>query len=142
MTAGLIGIVIAAMFASAALYINVAEHPARAALPVQYALDQWQPAYERGFAMQASLAVAGGLALAAQWWLDGGMFWLVSAVLLLGNWPFTLIVIMPVNRRLIAARQAGSYTGVDALLRQWNRLHGMRTLLGFASLVAGLVAAI
>jgi len=128
------------MFASAALYINVAEHPARAGLPAEYALAQWQPAYKRGYVMQATLAVAGGLALGAQWWVSGGLAWLVSAILLLANWPFTLAVIMPVNRKLIAAAQSSSFVGVNSLLRRWNALHSVRTVLGLASLAVGMFA--
>lgn len=124
---------LSALFAGAAFYINFAEHPARMALPISAARDQWEPAYHKGFAMQAALAILGGLAGIAAWYVLGSPWWLVGAALMLGNWPFTLAVIMPVNKQL-EAKPADEAT-VKTLLTRWNKLHAWRTVLGTAAML-------
>ena len=90
------------VFAGAALYINVAEHPARMALDTASAAKQWAPSYRRATWMQAPLAVLGFFAGIAAWFLGGGIAWLVAAVLIGAVVPFTFIGIMPTKHQLLA----------------------------------------
>ncbi|MFM5954963.1 MAG: DUF1772 domain-containing protein [Novosphingobium sp.] len=141
MIAGLLALIAAAVFAGAAFYINIAEHPARMQLPVRAAVRQWAPSYKRGFAMQASLAVVGGLAAIAQWYVGGGALWLAGGLILLANWPFTMLVIMPVNKRLLASDDL-SDSAITGLLADWNRLHRVRTVLGILATATMLIASL
>jgi hypothetical protein len=139
---GLLALVIAAAFAGAAIYINVAEHPARLGLPVGALLTQWKPSYARGFAMQASLAVLGGVLGALAWWETGDGLWLAGAMVLVANWPYTLLGIMPTNRRLIATAPDSADAATRSLLERWGRLHAVRSVLGAIATVLLLVAAL
>ena len=125
----------AALFAGAALYITIAEHPARLELADAPLLAQWQPSYRRALPVQAGLAVVGGLAGLAAGWLGGGVGWAVGGVVLLANWPFTMMVIMPVNKRLQALRPVEAGAESRAMLVRWGRLHAVRGGLGLAAAV-------
>jgi hypothetical protein len=139
---GLLALSIAAAFAGAAIYINVAEHPARLKLPVGALLTQWKPSYTRGFAMQASLAVLGGVFGVLAWWETRVGLWLAGAVVLVANWPFTLLVIMPTNLRLMATAPESADGTTRALLERWGRLHAVRSALGAIATALFLVAAL
>ena len=57
-----LAILCAAVFAGAAIYINLVEHPARMSLDTRAAAAQWAPSYQRATLMQAPLAVLSFLA--------------------------------------------------------------------------------
>jgi hypothetical protein len=90
--------------------------------------------------MQASLAaVAGALGFVAAW-TTGDWRWVVGAVLILANGPYTLIGVMPTNHKLKAIAEADAGPRSRALLVSWGRLHAVRTALGLAAVLAYLWA--
>ncbi|AMB47097.1 DUF1772 domain-containing protein [Methylobacterium sp. AMS5] len=130
MIPGLLALILAALFTGAALYILVAEQPARLLIPEPALLVQWRRAYRGGTAMQGSLAVIGFLCAAPAWWLTGRLGFLAGGFVLVANWPYTLIVIMPVNRRLEAIAPMAAGPEVRILVARWGRLHAGRVALG------------
>jgi hypothetical protein len=133
MFAGQIALIIAAVFAGAALYVNIVEQPARLALDDHSLLTEWQPAYKRGFAMQAPLAIIGFLLGLLAWWQTGVWQWILGALILVANWPYTLFVIMPINNILMTTGPAAASADSRSLIRKWARMHAVRTALGFAA---------
>ena len=130
MILGHLALLVASVFAGAAIYINVAEQPARLNLEAGALLAQWQPSYRRGFAMQASLAVVGGLLGIAAYIVLGDWRYLVGGLFMLVNWPWTLIAIMPVNRRLCAMTPATADKTTHAMVQLWGVLHGVHSAFG------------
>lgn len=139
MLAAYLALTIAALFAGAALYVSFAEQPARLALDDRALLAQWKLAYKRGLAMQAPFAIAGFLLGAVAWWLSRRYMFLLGAILLLANWPWTIFAMMPTNRTLMATEIHETSPRIRALLVKWNRLHTVRIALGFLAILAFLV---
>jgi hypothetical protein len=133
MLSGQLALVVAAVFAGAALYVSIAEQPARLDLDDRALLTEWKPSYKRGFAMQAPLAVVGFLLGLLAWWQTGIWQWLIGALVLIANWPYTLLVIIPTNNRLMAIDPANAGPEIHRLVEQWGRLHAGRTALGLAA---------
>src|SRR5688572_5705486 len=140
MLIGQLALIAAALFAGAALYVSIAEHPARLRAGDEAALAQWQPSYARGKVMQGALALVGGALAFWVWWHSLNQLWLVGALLLLANWPFTMLVIMKVNRRLEGVEPGVADPEIRSLLERWGRLHTVRSALGTASVLAMLAA--
>ena len=125
----------AVLFAGAALYINVAEHPARMGLETKMAALQWAPSYKRATLLQAPLALVSFLAGTAAWLLGAGVWWLVAALLIGAVVPFTFIVVMPTNNKLLPPDRDLSSVETRELLQKWGKLHAVRTVLSLAASV-------
>ena len=128
-----------ALFAGAALYINLVEHPARMRCGTEPALRQWAPSYQRATWMQAPLAIVGFVTALLAWLAGAGTAWLIGGVLLGSVVPFTFIAIMPTNTRLLAPDLDSHSDTARNLLQRWNRLHAVRTTLSIVALMAFLV---
>jgi hypothetical protein len=127
-----IAVLSAALFAGAALYINVAEHPARMGLETRIAALQWAPSYQRATWLQAPLAIVSLLCGVGVWLLGGGAGWLGAAILVGAVVPFTFAIIMPTNHKLLAPGRDISSSETRELLVRWGHLHAVRTALSLA----------
>jgi hypothetical protein len=125
----------AAIFAGAALYINLVEHPARMHLDTKSAALQWAPSYRRATWMQAPLALISLLTGLASWWLGGGYGWAIAALLIGAVVPFTFLGIMPTNHQLLAPARDLASEETRALLDKWVRLHAVRTALSLLATI-------
>jgi hypothetical protein len=130
----------AGLFAGAALYINVAEHPARLMLEPSVAVAEWAPSYHRATFMQAPLALVSALSGIGVTLLQGGITWLIAGLCIGAVVPFTLIVIRSTNAKLLEGTGRHSAAEIRDLLVRWGQLHAVRTALSSVALVLMLAA--
>jgi hypothetical protein len=130
---GELALTIAAVFTGAAIYVNVAEQPARLQLDNRSLLAEWKLSYRRGYVMQASLAIVGGFFGLVAYLSTLDWRWLLGAIVLLANWPYTLFVIMPTNNRLMDTPSEAATAETRRMLERWGVLHAGRSALGLVA---------
>ena len=95
----------------------------------------WAPSYKRATLMQAPLALISSLAGTSAWFIGGGVWWLVGAMIIFSVVPFTLLIINPTNKQLLLSGRDLASPETRLLLEHWGRLHAVRTLLSVMALV-------
>jgi Anthrone oxygenase len=136
MIAGILALAVAAFYAGAALYVNMVELPAMAALDDRAQLAGWKVSLKRGFLIQAPLCLIGFL-LGLVAWIETRLFSdAIGAVAMLANVPWTFAMVVPTNKALSATapERAGPYS--RALIKRWGSLHSVRTAFGLLALIA------
>jgi hypothetical protein len=135
-----IATICAGLFSGAAVYINLAQHPAAAALDTPSAVAFFRSMYARAAPMQAALAAVGSLAALSAWWGGSGGLWLLASLLLGSVIPLTLIVIKPTVDRLHDSALDASPAEVRELLARWGALHALRSSASEASFLVCVLA--
>ena len=123
----------AGLFAGAAIYINLVEHPARMECGTVLAVTEFAPSYHRATYLQAGLAAVGFLSATTAWFSGAALWWLVGGIVLVAVIPFTLLVIYPTNKKLLDSSLDKSSDEAAQLLARWAKLHAVRSLLGLIS---------
>jgi uncharacterized membrane protein len=133
--AELIATLSSGLFTGASVYINLVEHPARMETGIRPALTEFAPSYKRATVTQVSLAVAGFLSALVAWRSRSDARWLIGGGLLVAVIPFTALVILPTNKKLLDPATADDLDLAEELLNRWGRLHAVRSVLSLASLL-------
>ena len=130
-----IAVLACALFTGAAVYITFVEHPARMQCGVEIAATEFAPSYRRATVLQATCAAVGLLSSVAAWLSGAGFSWLVAVSLLGGVIPFTLVLILPTNKRLLDPTLDNRSAEAEQLLSRWGRLHAVRSVLSGLALL-------
>ena len=137
-----VAVLACALFTGAAIYITLIEHPARMQCGVEIAAAEFAPSYRRATVMQATCAAVGLASSVAAWLAGANFWWLVAGVLLGSVIPFTLIVILPTNKRLLSPALDRRSAEAERLLASWGRMHAVRSVLSGSALLLFLYLAI
>lgn len=129
----MLSILSAGLFAGAAIYINLVEHPARMECGTGLAVTEFAPSYRRAAILQGTLGAIGFLSAAAAWLLGSSVWWLIGGIILGAVIPFTLIVIFPTNKQLLDSSLDKNSKLASKLLIRWGWLHAVRSVLGLIS---------
>lgn len=130
---GMLATLSAGLFAGAALYINLVEHPARMECGTALAVTEFAPSYRRATVMQVALSVLGFLNASAAWVTGGSYWWLAGGCVLVAVIPFTILVIFPTNKQILDSTLDKNSELASQLLIRWGRLHAVRTILSLIS---------
>jgi len=130
-----ISVLSCALFTGASVYITFVEHPARMQCGVEIAAAEFAPSYRRATVMQATCAAVGLVSSVAAWLNGASVWWLVAGVLLGSVIPFTLVVILPTNKRLLDPPLDKRSAETERLLARWGSLHAVRTMLSGLALL-------
>jgi uncharacterized membrane protein len=130
----------AGLFVGAAVYVTLVEHPARMECGSGLAVTEFGPSYRRAAVLQALLAAVAFVAASLAWIGSHKMVWLLGGLLIVAVIPFTLIVILPTNRKLLDQSLDRSSQEARQLLTRWGRLHAVRTILSLMAFMLFIVA--
>lgn len=129
------------IIAGGAIYINVVEHPARMELDDSQSLHrQWRESFDRAKFLMAGtslLPIVGGIAAFAIDQTEGKP-WLITAIMLAFNVPYTAIamkpkVIDPIYDYQVASKKSPGE--IRDTVAKWNSFHKVRTVVDISALI-------
>ena len=132
----LLALIVAALYSGAALYVNLVERPALLGLDDRAALAGWKIALKRGALTQAPLCVVGFLLGLVAWLMTYSIAEALGALAMLAGIPWTVAIILPVNKALQATAPEAAGERSRTQLQRWYALHSVRTALGLLALIA------
>lgn len=127
-------LLITSIFTGATLYINLVEHPARIKLDNKAMLQEWKFGIKRATVIQGSLAIMTFILAYGTYATTHDFRWLIGGTIMLMNWPYTLLFIMPTNKKLILTFHDRANDKTKFLINRWNKFHAIRTLLGLVAI--------
>jgi uncharacterized membrane protein len=138
--AQIVAVIASTLFAGAALYVSLVEHPARMSCGTELAATEFGPSYKRATVMQVALAILAAMAGVIRGLIGGGAIWFVGAAAIFAAIPFTLLFMLPVNNRILEPARDRASAETRLLLERWGRLHVVRTVVSLAASVLFVVA--
>jgi hypothetical protein len=123
------------LFTGGALFIHFVEHPTRMELGPALAVPSFAAMYKRAAKMQPLLAFFSFFGGTSAWLAGASIWWLISGIIMLSLFPYTFILMLPLNKELTDSGLDKNSPRAAALLEQWGNLHQYRVLIGLIAFV-------
>jgi hypothetical protein len=130
-----VAVLACSLFAGAAVYLSLVEHPARMECGIEIAATEFPPSYRRATVMQATLAAVGLISSVAARLAGASLLWVVGGVALGSVIPFTVILILPTNKLLLSSTLDKHSAQTGKLLARWAMMHAVRSVLSVLALL-------
>jgi hypothetical protein len=132
-----ISVIATGVFAGGALMQSIVDHPARESTEPAAAIGQMQATLKFADPYMPILVLLGSVSMMVTYFCHHRTWHIAAdALLLFLIIPFTLIFILPVNKKMLALSGAApEHPAIRSLMRRWGRLHAVRSILGFAALI-------
>ena len=124
-----IATICAGLWSGGCIYLSIVQQPAAVQAGPGVAAALFRPMSLRAAPMLIALALVGAVAGIFAWFQGSGLAWLIGALFLAAMFPFTGLLIVPTNLRLLKADPAEPGLSA-ALLRKLGRLHALRSAIG------------
>lgn len=117
-----------AMFGTA-LTASIVVHPILTTVKRATAIEVFKPFFHKTHNVVLSLSIAISIIALIVSIMTGNWWWFIVSLLMHLNGPYTIFMMMPLNRRLMADDVDPESSETAADLKKWGSLHLVRTLM-------------
>jgi hypothetical protein len=126
-------VIFSGLFAGGATYVSVVEQPVREEADAAASLGTFKVLFHKAARFQIPLLVISILCATGALYFSGNWAWIGGIAAMIFIIPYTILVLMPLNRTLLASE--ADHPELKSLLKNWAPLHLVRTLIGLASFI-------
>lgn len=125
----LLAVMVAGIITGGAWAYTLEIHPALTKAPPRSSLDVFTPMFHHANRMQPMLGAFVAVITLVISLMTGRWLWFIAALIMQVIGPYTIFILMPVNRRLMAEDADPNDPALLKDLKDWGGLHLVRTLI-------------
>lgn len=131
----LLAVFVAGIITGGAWAYTLEIHPALMKAQPTSSLDVFTPMFHHANRMQPLLGAVVAIVTLIISIMTGNWYWFIAALIMQVIGPYTIFVLMPINRRLMAEDADPKNPAIIADLKRWGGLHLVRTLINTVGFV-------
>ncbi|MCP3928894.1 MAG: DUF1772 domain-containing protein [Bacteroidetes bacterium] len=119
-----------------ALTATIVVHPILLLLKPSSAIEVFKPFFDKTHVIVLAMSIVVSLLALVVSIISGNWWWFIVTLFMHLNGPYTIFMMMPLNRRLMADEVDPESEQTKSDLKNWGYLHGVRTALNGAVFLA------